>query len=105
MMSLHIINAESDFLKEIIRDEQKTFGGSKLFYLNNNHDKILVIAVPGSMENKLNMVINRLNKINEKIHRMNLKIKKENIDMYAKRKSIHDKKDDIINMINKNLKV
>jgi len=84
---------------------QKTFGGSKLFYLNDAFDKILIVAVSGSMEGKLAMVINRLNKINDKIGRLNSRIKKENSEMYMKRKSINDKKDTIINMINKNLKV
>ncbi len=105
IMSLNIINAEKDFLKEIIKDEQKTFGGSKLFYVNDGFDRILVMAVRGIMDGKLNMVINRLNKANEKIYRLNAKIKKENMEMYMKRKSINDKKDVIVNMINKNLKV
>ncbi|MBI2208424.1 hypothetical protein HYU50_02920 [Candidatus Woesearchaeota archaeon] len=104
-MSLHIINEESGILKEITKDEQKTFGGSKLFYVNDNFDKILVMAVKGSMDGKLNMVVNRLNKINERIYRLNTKIKKGNMEMYLKRKSINDKKDAIVNMINKNLKV
>ena len=105
IMSFNIINAEKDFLKEIIKDEQKTFGGSKLFYVSDDFDKILVLAVRGSMDGKLNMVINRLNKINEKIYRMNTKIKRENLEAYIRRKSINDRKDMIINMINKNLKV
>ena len=105
IMSLNIINAEKGFLKKIIKDEQKTFGGSKLFYVNDGFDRILVMSVRGSMDGKLNMVINRLNKANEKIYRLNAKIKKENMEMYLKRKSINDKKDIIINMINKNLKV
>lgn len=105
IMSLHIINEESGILKEITKDEQKTFGGSKLFYVNDNFDKILVMAVKGSMDGKLNMVVNRLNKINERIYRLNTKIKKGNMEMYLKRKSINDKKDAIVNMINKNLKV
>jgi len=92
-------------LWDMIRDQQKTFGGSKLFYLNNAFNKLLVIAVPKSMEGKLNMVINRLNKINEKISRVNSRIKRENLDVYYKRKSRNDKKDVLINMINKNLKV
>ena len=105
IMSLNIINAERGFLKEIIKDEQKTFGGSKLFYLNDDFDSILVMAVRGSMDGKLNMVINRLNKINERIYRLNTKIKKENTEMYMKRKGINDKKDAIVNMINQNLRV
>ena len=105
IMSLNIINAERGFLKEIIKDEQKTFGGSKLFYVNDSFDRILVMSVKGSMDGKLNMAINRLNKANERIYRLNAKIKKENTEMYLKRKSINDKKDAIVNMINKNLKV
>ena len=105
IMSLNIIDAEKGFLKEIIKDEQKTFGGSKLFYINDSFDRILVMSVRGSMDGKLNMVINRLNKINEKVHRLNARIKKENVETYMKRKSINDKKDDIANMINKNLRV
>src|SRR3989338_3422076 len=84
IISLSIINAEKWFLKEIIKDEQKTFGGSKLFYLNDGFDRMLVLAMRGSMDGKSNMVINRLNKINEKIYRLNTKIKKENTEMYMK---------------------
>jgi len=62
---------------EMIKEEQKTFGGSKVFYLNNTFDKLLVVSVPGNVEGKLNMVINRLNRINEKVSRINSKIKKE----------------------------
>jgi len=88
----------------LLKDEQKTFSGSKLFYLNNDYTKILVLSIPESMEGKLKMVINRLNKINEKIKRFNLKIKKENLDAYNQTKN-KDKKDKIINLINQNLKV
>ncbi|MBI2135222.1 hypothetical protein HYU09_04470 [Candidatus Woesearchaeota archaeon] len=105
IMSLNIINAEKGLLKEIIKDEQKTFGGSKLFYVNDGFDRILVMAVRGSMDGKLNMAINRLNKANEKIYRLNAKIKKDNMEVYMKRKSINDRKDSIANMINNNLKV
>ncbi|HJO01968.1 MAG TPA: hypothetical protein QF458_03535, partial [Candidatus Woesearchaeota archaeon] len=87
------------------KEEQKTFGGSKLFYLNAAFDKLLVISVPRSMEGKLNMVINRLNKINDKIARLNSKIKKENLEIYMKRQGLKDKKDIILDMINRNLKV
>jgi hypothetical protein len=90
---------------DMIKEDQKTFGGSKLFYVNDSFDKILVIAVPRSMEGKLNMVINRLNKINDKISRLNSKIKKENLEAYSERQSLKDKKDIVVNMINKNLKV
>src|SRR3989338_8649125 len=71
----------------LINSEQKTFGGSKLFYLNDAFDKILVVSVPRSTEGKLSMVINRLNKVNEKIARLNLRIKKENMEIYMKRES------------------
>jgi hypothetical protein len=89
----------------LLKDEQKTFSGSKLFYLNQDCTKILILSVPENMEGKLKMAINRLNKINEKISRFNLKIKKENIDAYQKRTKSKDKKDKIINLINENLKV
>lgn len=105
IMSLHMIHDDRDILKEIMKGEQKTFGGSKLFYLNDNYDKILVMAVPGSLDGKLNMVINRLNKTNDHINRLNTRIKKENQEHYVKRKNINDKKDEIINLINKRLKV
>src|SRR3989338_553591 len=97
--------SRSDVLLQMIRDEQKTFGGSKLFYLNNTYDKMLVISVPRSMEGKRSMVINRRNKINEKVARINSRIKKENLEAYMKRQSLKDKKDIIANMINARLKV
>ena len=87
----------------LLKDEQKTFSGSKLFYLNNDYTKILILSIPENMEGKLRMVINRLNKKNEKINRFNLKIKKENLDIYQRTKN-KDKKDKIINLINQNLK-
>jgi hypothetical protein len=89
----------------MVRDEQKTFGGSKLFYLNDKLNKILVIAVPRNMEGKLTMVINRFNKVNEKVARLNSKIKKENVEIYNKRHSLKNKKDFFANMINEKLKV
>lgn len=92
-------------LYEIVREQQKTFGGSKLFYLNEDLNKILVVAVPGSTDGKLKMVITRLNKANEKVHRLNAKIKRENMDAFMKKTGSTDEKDKIINMINKNLKV
>jgi len=104
IMSLHMDPKDKHTLVSMVTEEQKTFGGSKLFYLNNTFDKILVVSVPRSMEGKLNMVINRLNKINERITRLNSKIKKDNIETYMKR-DIKDKKDFIVNMINKNLRV
>ena len=103
IMSLNI-NINETLIK-MIRDEQKTFGGSKLFYLNDSFDKLLVVSVSRNMEGKLNMVINRLNKVNDKITRLNSRIKKENIEIYAKRQSLKDKKDIVANMINKNLRV
>ena len=104
IISLHMNPIEKHILIRMVKEEQKTFGGSKLFYMNDLFDKLLVVSVPRSMEGKLNMVINRLNKINERITRLNQRIKKENIERYIKR-DIKDKKDFIVNMINKNLKV
>jgi|TARA_Y100000310_G_scaffold318480_1_gene372651 hypothetical protein len=104
IMSLNIDIRKNDLLVEMLRSEQKTFGGSKLFYLNAAFDRLLVISVSRNLEGKLNMVINRLNKINEKISRLNARIKKENLEIYMKR-SVKDKKDIVVNMINKNLKV
>ena len=104
IMSLHINRRDYGILLDMIKSEQKTFGGSKLFYLNDTFDKILVVSVSRSMEGKLSMVINRLNKVNEKITRLNQRIKKENMEMYMKRES-KDKKDIIINMINRELRV
>jgi len=103
IMSLNI-NINETLIK-MIRDEQKTFGGSKLFYLNDSIDKLLVVSVARNMEGKLNMVINRLNKVNDKISRLNFRIKKENLEAFTKRQSLKDKKDIVVNMINKNLKV
>ena len=93
-----------DFLKE----EQKTFGGSKIFYMNNDCSKLLVFSLPNEMKNKINMLVTRLNKINDRITRINAKIKKENLDLYTSRlrnKETDKKKDDIVNFINQNLKV
>ena len=103
IMSLNI-NINETLIK-MIRDEQKTFGGSKLFYLNDPFDKLLVVSVSRNMEGKLNMLINRLNKVNDKISRLNFRIKKENLEAFTKRQSLKDKKDIVVNMINKNLKV
>ena len=105
IMSLHMNPIEKHILIGMVKEEQKTFGGSKLFYLNDRFDKLLVVSVPRSMEGKLNMTINRLNKINERITRLNSRIKKENMEIYMKRQSLKDKKDIIVNMINKNLRV
>ena len=104
IIPLHINSEDVQTLLEMLRDEQKTFGGSKLFYLNDNFSKILVISVSGQVEGKLNMVINRLNKVNEKIGRLNSRIKRENLDAYMG-KNAKDKKDLIVNMINKNFRV
>ena len=104
IMSLHMDPREKHILVRMIKEEQKTFGGSKLFYLNDMFDKILVVSVPRSMEGKLSMVINRLNKINERISRLNSRIKKENLEIYKKRE-VKDKKDIIVDMINRNLRV
>lgn len=98
----------SDAWKEFLKEEQKTFGGSKIFYINDECSKLLVFALPNEMQSKLNMVVTRLNKINEKITRSNAKIKKENLDLYASKvrnKEADKKKDDIINFINQNLRV
>lgn len=104
IMTLSSRISEDIMLQGMIREEQKTFGGSKLFYLNDKFDKILVVATPGSMEAKLNMVISRLNKINERVARLNSKIKKENIEIFTERQSLKDKRDVLANMINRNLK-
>ena len=105
VMSLNRDISRSTIVIDMIKEDQKTFGGSKLFYISDEFDKLLVIAVPRSMEGKLNMVINRLNKINEKIARLNSKIKKENLEIYMARQSLKDKKDIVANMINERLKV
>jgi hypothetical protein len=105
IMSLSYNISGNETLIKMIRDEQKTFGGSKLFYLNDTFDKLLVVSVSRSMEGKLNMVINRLNKINDKITRINSRIKKENLEVYMERQSLKDKKDIVANMINEKLKV
>ena len=96
-------NAWHSFLKE----DQKTFGGSKIFYINSDCTKLLVLAMPNEIKNKLNMVVSRLNKINERISRLNSKIKKDNLDLYsarAKNKEINKSKEEIVNFINHNFK-
>ena len=99
----------SDAWKNFLREEQKTFGGSKIFYIDNDCSRLLVLSLPNEISNKLNMLITRLNKINDKITRINSKIKKENTDTYTSRlkskESMDKKKDDIINFINQNLRV
>ena len=99
----------SDAWRDFLKEEQKTFGGSKIFYIDNECAKLLVLALPNEIKNKLNMLITRLNKINEKLSRLNSKIKKDNLELYTskiKSKEASDKhKDDIINFINQNLRV
>ena len=95
---------DNEIWSNLLRDEQKTFSGSKLFYLNRDYTKILILSIPENMEGKLKMAINRLNKINEKISRFNLRIKKENLDVYQRTKN-KNKKDKIVNLINQNLRV
>ncbi|HLG23896.1 MAG TPA: hypothetical protein VI564_03125 [Candidatus Nanoarchaeia archaeon] len=94
--------------REFLVEEQKTFGGSKIFYINDDCSRILLLSVPNEIKNKLNMVITRVNKINEKINRINSKIRKDNIEVYTERIKSKDplnEKDDIINFINQNLRV
>ena len=99
----------SDAWEDLLKEEQKTFGGSKIFYINSECSKLLVLAVPNEIKNKLNMLITRLNKINDKITRVNSKIKKDNLDIYASKiknkEAANKSKDDIINFINQNLRV
>lgn len=101
--------AYTDVWKDFLREEQKTFGGSKIFYINDECSELLVLALPNEIKNKVNMVVTRLNKINDKISRINSKIKKENFDVYTSRvrskESANKEKDDIINLINRNLHV
>ena len=95
--------------REFLKEEQKTFGGSKIFYMNNDCSKLLVLSIANEMTSKINMMVTRLNKINERITRINAKIKKENLDLYesrAKGKQLGSKtKDEIVNFINQNLRV
>jgi|SRR3989339_2047025 len=98
----------AEIWKELLKAEQKTFGGSKIFYFNRECSKILVLAVPNEISSKIGMLITRLNKINEKIGRTNSRIKKENVDLYSARvksKTETKKKEEVINLINQNLKV
>ena len=100
--------AYSNVWKDFLKEEQKTFGGSKIFYANSDCSKLLVLSLPNEMTNKVNMVVTRLNKINDRITRINARIKKENLDLYTSKirsKEANKKKDDIINFINQNLKV
>ena len=98
----------SEEWRGLLKEEQKTFGGSKIFYINNSSSRLLVLSLPNEISNKLNMIITRLNKINEKITRVNSKIKKDNLDLYSTRVKVKDsnkKKEEIINLINQNLRV
>ena len=98
----------SEEWRSLLKEEQKTFGGSKIFYINNSCSKLLVLSLPNEINNKLNMIVTRLNKVNEKITRINSKIKKDNLDLYSSRikvKESNKKKEDIINFINQNLRV
>ncbi len=99
----------SDVWKDFLREEQKTFGGSKIFYINRDCSKLLVLSIPNEIKNKLNMVVTRLNKINDKITRINARIKKDNLDLFASKikskESTNRNKDEIINFINQNLRV
>ena len=100
--------AYSNVWKDFLKEEQKTFGGSKIFYVNSDCSKLLVLSLPNEMTNKVNMVVTRLNKINDRITRINARIKKENLDLYTSKirsKEANKKKDNIINFINQNLKV
>ena len=100
--------AYSNVWKDSLKEEQKTFGGSKIFYVNSDCSQLLVLSSPNEMTNKVNMVVTRLNKINDRITRINSRIKKENLELYTSKirsKEANKKKDDIINFINQNLKV
>ncbi len=100
--------AYSDNWRDFLKEEQKTFGGSKIFYINSDCSKLLVFALPNEIRNKINMVITRINKINEKITRLNSKIRKDNLNLYVtkikNREATNKNKDDIINFINQNLR-
>ena len=95
--------------KDFLKEEQKTFGGSKIFYINNDCSRLLVLSIPNEIKNKLNMVVTRLNKINDRITRINAKIKKDNLELYAakirNKEAMNKNKDEIINFINQNLRV
>ena len=91
---------------QFLREEQKTFGGSKIFYLNADCSKILVLSVKDEIFNKLNMVLTRINKVNEKIHRYNTLVKKENQEIYdSKSKNNLSKKEEIAHFISQHLKI
>lgn len=94
--------------KRILKEEQKTFGGSKIFYLNESCSRILVLAVKGEVMNKLKLLVSRISKVNEKIKRYNASAKKENLEVYTnlvKNKSELTKEDEIVYYLNQNLKI
>ena len=94
--------------QQFLREEQKTFGGSKIFYLNRDFSRVLVLSVKDEMLNKVSMAITRINKVNERIHRYNALVKKDNLELYetiARKKDAVSKKDEIIHFIQQNLKV
>lgn len=101
-------NGSTELWKELLKDEQKTFGGSKIFYMNKDCSKLLVLINPKEMANKIGMLITRLNKINDRIVRMNTRIKKGNRELYSthikEKESPNKTKDEIINLINLNLR-
>lgn len=101
-------NSNLALLRQFLKEEQKTFGGSKIFYIGEDTSRILVLSVKDEMTNKLNMVITRINKVNEKIHRYNSSAKRENMEKFESRqktKAELSRKDQIINFIQHNLKV
>jgi hypothetical protein len=92
--------------QQFLKEEQKTFGGSKIFYMNKECSKLLVLAVKNEMLNKLNMVLTRVNKVNERIHRYNTHVKKENQELFeAHSKTNLSKKEEIAHFISQHLKV
>lgn len=100
-------NTSVDGCFSLLKDEQKTFGGSKIFYLNENCTKILLLAVKGEIMNKLNMLITRMNKVNERITRRNTQIKKDNLELYdslLKKKTELSKEDEVVYFINQHFK-
>jgi uncharacterized protein YdcH (DUF465 family) len=92
--------------KEFLKEEQKTFGGSKIFYMDKVCTKLLVLSVKNEMFNKLNMVLTRVNKVNERIHRYNTAVKKENQELFEMRSKANlSKKEEIAHFITQHLKV
>lgn len=92
--------------KDFLKEEQKTFGGSKIFYMNKDCSKLLILSVKNEMFNKLNMVLTRVNKVNERIHRYNSTVKKENQELFEQRSKANlSKKEEIAHFITQHLKV